>query len=130
MRIYAVGFGMPGGGTADMDGYSMYMAFDEETLKSIAEITKGEYFHAASATELAKIYQQLNARYVLEKKETEVGALAVAGGRHPAPRGGDALAALVQPTGLKRRPAPRLLVGAAARRRRRGDARNGPRRGA
>ena len=78
VRIYAVGFGMPGGGTADMDGYSMYMAFDEETLKSIAEITKGEYFHAASATELAKIYQQLNARYVLEKKETEVGALAVA----------------------------------------------------
>src|SRR6266576_2293239 len=78
VRIYAVGFGMPGGGTADMDGYSMYMAFDEETLKSIAEITHGEYFHAASATELAKIYQRLNARYVLEKKETEVGALSVA----------------------------------------------------
>jgi Ca-activated chloride channel family protein len=78
VRIYAVGFGMPGGGTADMDGYSMYMAFDEETLKSIAEITHGEYFHAASAADLAKIYQRLNARYVLEKKQTEIGALAVA----------------------------------------------------
>ncbi len=78
VRIYAVGFGMPGGGTADMDGYSMYMAFDEETLKSIAEITHGEYFHAASAADLAKIYQRLNARYVLEKKETEIGALSVA----------------------------------------------------
>jgi Ca-activated chloride channel family protein len=78
VRIYAVGFGMPGGGTADMDGYSMYMAFDEETLKSIAEITHGEYYHAASAADLAKIYQRLNARYVLEKKETEVGALSVA----------------------------------------------------
>jgi Ca-activated chloride channel family protein len=78
VRIYAVGFGMPGGGTADMDGYSMYMAFDEETLKSIAEITHGEYFQASSAAELAKIYQRLNARYVLEKKETEVGALSVA----------------------------------------------------
>lgn len=78
VRIYAVGFGMPGGGTADMDGYSMYMAFDEETLKSIAEITHGEYFHAASAADLAKVYQRLNARYVLEKKETEVGALSVA----------------------------------------------------
>ncbi|HEX3632912.1 MAG TPA: VWA domain-containing protein, partial [Casimicrobiaceae bacterium] len=78
VRIYAVGFGMPGGGTADMDGYSMYMAFDEETLKSIAEITHGEYFQASSGNELAKIYQRLNARYVLEKKETEVGALAVA----------------------------------------------------
>ncbi len=78
VRIYAVGFGMPGGGTADMDGYSMYMAFDEETLKSIAEITHGEYFHAASAADLVKVYQRLNARYVLEKKETEVGALSVA----------------------------------------------------
>jgi Ca-activated chloride channel family protein len=56
----------------------MYMAFDEETLKSIAEITHGEYFQASSAAELAKIYQRLNARYVLEKKETEVGALSVA----------------------------------------------------
>lgn len=78
VRIYTVGFGMPGGGTADMDGYAMYMAFDEETLKSIAEITHGEYYHAASAADLAKIYQRLNARYVLEKKETEIGALAVA----------------------------------------------------
>lgn len=78
VRIFTVGFGMPGGGTADMDGYSMYMAFDEETLKAIAEITRGEYYHAASAADLAKIYQRLNARYVLEKKETEIGALAVA----------------------------------------------------
>ncbi len=78
VRIYAVGFGMPGGGTADMDGYSMYMAFDEETLKAIAEITHGEYFHATSAADLAKVYQRLNARYVLEKKETEIGALSVA----------------------------------------------------
>lgn len=78
VRIYTVGFGMPGGGMADMDGYAMYMAFDEETLKSIAEITRGEYYHAASAADLAKVYQRLNARYVLEKKETEVGALSVA----------------------------------------------------
>ena len=78
VRIFAVGFGMPGGGTADMDGYSMYMAFDEETLKAIAEITHGEYFQASSAADLAKVYQRLNARYVLEKKETEIGALSVA----------------------------------------------------
>jgi Ca-activated chloride channel family protein len=76
VRIYAVGFGMPGGGVASMDGYSMYMAYDEEALKAIAEVTRGEYFHAASAEELRKIYQGLNARLVLEKKETEVSALA------------------------------------------------------
>lgn len=78
IRIYTVGFGMPGGGIADMDGYSMYMAFDETTLKAIAEVTRGEYFHAATATDLTKIYQGLNARFVLEKKETEIGALAIA----------------------------------------------------
>ncbi len=77
VRIFTVGFGMPGGGVADMDGYSMYMAFDETTLKAIAETTRGEYFHAASGAELATIYQRLNARFVLERKETEVSALAI-----------------------------------------------------
>jgi Ca-activated chloride channel family protein len=77
VRIYTVGFGMPGGGVAAMDGYSMFMAFDEEALKAIAEVTHGEYFHAASAAELAKIYQGLNARLVLEKKETEISALVI-----------------------------------------------------
>ena len=76
VRIYAVGFGMPGGGVAAMDGYSMYMAYDEDALKAIAEVTRGEYFHAGSAAELRKIYQGLNARLVLEKKETEISALA------------------------------------------------------
>jgi Ca-activated chloride channel family protein len=76
VRIYTVGFGMPGGGVAAMDGYSMYMAYDEDALKAIAEVTRGEYFHAGSAAELKKIYQGLNARLVLEKKETEISALA------------------------------------------------------
>ncbi len=77
VRIYTVGFGLPGGGVAAMDGYSMYMAYDEEALKAIAEVTRGDYFHAASAAELKKVYQGLNARLVLEKKETEISALAV-----------------------------------------------------
>jgi len=76
VRIYTVGFGMPGGGVAAMDGYSMYMAYDEDALKAIAEVTRGEYFHAGTAAELKKIYQGLNARLVLEKKETEISALA------------------------------------------------------
>jgi Ca-activated chloride channel family protein len=56
----------------------MFMAYDEEALKAIAETTRGEYFHAASAAELQKIYQGLNAQLVLEKKETEVSALVIA----------------------------------------------------
>jgi len=56
----------------------MYMMYDEETLRAIADITKAEYFHAASGDELQKVYQNLNANMVLERKETEVSSLAAA----------------------------------------------------
>jgi Ca-activated chloride channel family protein len=54
---------------------SIYMRFDEETLKAIALATSAEYFHAGSGADLKKVYETLNAKYVLEKKETEVSAL-------------------------------------------------------
>jgi Ca-activated chloride channel family protein len=78
VKVYAVGFGKPGGGTANVDGMPIYMRFDEETLKAIAALTEAEYFQASSADELKKVYEALNARYVLEKKETEISALASA----------------------------------------------------
>ena len=78
VRVYTVGFGSSTGGSANIDGYSIYMMFDEETLKAIAEATRAEYFHASSGEDLKKIYQGLNASLVLEKKETEVSALAAA----------------------------------------------------
>jgi len=78
VKVYAVGFGKPGGGTANVDGMPIYMRFDEETLKAIAALTEAEYFQASSASELKKVYETLNARYVLEKKETEISALASA----------------------------------------------------
>jgi Ca-activated chloride channel family protein len=75
VRVFTVGLGSAQGGTAGFDGWSMYMRFDEETLKAIAEVTRGSYFSAASAAELRKVYQELNTRFMMEKKETEVGAL-------------------------------------------------------
>ena len=48
---------------------------DEETLKQIANLTSAEYFYAGTAVDLKKIYQSLNSRFVLEKKETEITAL-------------------------------------------------------
>ena len=78
IRVYTVGFGAPGGGPAMMDGYSIYMAYDEPTLKAIAEVTEAEYFHAASADELKKVYQALSAKFVLAKEEREITALATA----------------------------------------------------
>jgi Ca-activated chloride channel family protein len=78
IRVFTVGFGSPAGGAAMMDGYSIYMAFDEATLKAIAQLTEAEYFHAASADELKKVYQALSGKFVLAKEEREVTAIATA----------------------------------------------------
>ncbi len=75
VRVYTVGVGTAAGATLGFEGWSMRVRLDEETLKSIANITRGEYFYAGNATDLTKIYQSLNTQLVLEKKETEVTAL-------------------------------------------------------
>ena len=75
VRVYTVGFGTANGAMVGIEGMSIYMRFDEATLKSIAEITKGEYFYAGTATDLQKIYETLNAKLVLEKKGTEISML-------------------------------------------------------
>ncbi len=75
VRVYTVGFGSKEGGLIGFEGYSFYAIPDEETLKAIAAMTGGDYFHAASAEDLKKIYEKLNLQFALERKETEVGAL-------------------------------------------------------
>jgi len=75
VRVFTVGFGSNAGGSVDIDGMSIYMRFDEESLKGIAGITQAEYFHAASAQDLKKIYESLNTKFALERKETEISAL-------------------------------------------------------
>ncbi len=72
VRVFTVGFGTLEGGMIGYEGWSMYVRLDEETLKAIAELTRGEYFHAGTAADLRKVYEKLNSRLVLEKKETEV----------------------------------------------------------
>jgi Ca-activated chloride channel family protein len=78
VRVFTVGFGRAEGGMASIDGYSMYMAFDEATLKAIAETTRAEYFHASTGDELGKVYDALTARFELERNRTEVTALVAA----------------------------------------------------
>lgn len=72
VRVFTVGFGTLEGGMIGYEGWSMYVRLDEETLRAIAELTRGEYFHAGTAADLKKVYEKLNSRLVLEKKETEV----------------------------------------------------------
>jgi Ca-activated chloride channel family protein len=78
VRVFTIGFGTAEGGTIGFEGWSAYVRLDEETLKAIADVTRAEYFYAGTATDLAKVYQALNAKFVLEKKDTEISALFIA----------------------------------------------------
>jgi Ca-activated chloride channel family protein len=75
VRVYTVGVGTVDGETIGFEGWSMHVRLDEETLKAIAHRTQAEYFHAATAEDLKKVYQTLSSRMSVEKKETEVSAL-------------------------------------------------------
>jgi Ca-activated chloride channel family protein len=82
VRIYTVGVGTPEGKTIGFEGWSMHVRLDEETLRSIADLTRGEYFYAGNAVELKRIYETMRSRMVLETKKTEITSLfaAVAAG--------------------------------------------------
>jgi Ca-activated chloride channel family protein len=75
VRVFTVGIGTTKGETIGFEGWSMRVRLDEETLKSIANMTRGEYFYAGTAADLKKVYEVLNARLVLEKKDMEISAL-------------------------------------------------------
>ena len=75
IRVYTVGVGTPNGEILVGEGWSMRVRLDEETLKQIANLTGAEYFYAGTAVDLKKIYQSLNSKFVLERKETEITAL-------------------------------------------------------
>lgn len=75
VRVYTVGFGSAQGGAAAEPMLSYFMQLDEPALRAVATITGGEYFQAGSAADLSRVYRQLSARFALERKETELGAL-------------------------------------------------------
>ncbi len=75
VRVYTVGIGTTSGEIIGAEGWSMRVRLDEESLKTIANLTQAEYFYAGTAADLRKIYQHLNTRIFLEEKETEITAL-------------------------------------------------------
>lgn len=81
IKVYTVGVGTRDGDTVGFEGWSMRTKLDEETLKTIATQTRGQYFYAGSAEDLKKVYEGLSSRVAVETKETEVTALvALVGG--------------------------------------------------
>jgi len=75
VRVYTVGIGTQAGEIIGAEGWSFRVRLDEESLKTIANLTRAEYFYAGTAADLQKIYQNLNTRIFLEQKETEITAL-------------------------------------------------------
>lgn len=75
VRVFTVGFGTAQGASVGFEGYSIFMRFDEEALKAIAELTKGQYFHAGTEADLRRVYEDLTTRLALETSRTEVSAL-------------------------------------------------------
>ena len=76
VRVYTVGFGtLDGGEIPGFEGISFFARLDEETLKGVASMTGAEYFHAGTAADLRKVYQALNLKFALERRDTEVSAL-------------------------------------------------------
>ena len=74
VRVFTVGVGTPDGQILTGEGWSIRVRLDEDALKVIADMTRAEYFFAGTALDLKKIYEGLNSKLVMEKKETEITA--------------------------------------------------------
>jgi Ca-activated chloride channel family protein len=79
VRVYTVGIGTVQGEVIGWEGWSMRVRLDEDSLKQIANVTRGEYFYAGNANDLKNIYQSMSSKMELAKQQTEITALFVAG---------------------------------------------------
>lgn len=62
VHIDTVGVGTAAGATVDVDGYHLFTALDEATLKSISQATGGAYHPASDASQLNGIASSINLR--------------------------------------------------------------------
>ena len=74
VRVYTVGMGNPEGAILRVEGRSVRVRLDEETLKRIAEKTDASYFKAGTETDLLNIYENLGTRLVFKPEQTEITA--------------------------------------------------------
>ena len=75
VRVYTVGIGTKEGEIIGFEGWSMRVRLDEDALKQVAQMTRGEYFYAGTAEDLKKVYGSLSSKMVVERKEVEISAL-------------------------------------------------------
>lgn len=75
VRIDVVGLGTPDGHAAMGEGMAIYLQLDEPTLRQVAQMTGGEYHHAATAEALRSVYQNLGSSLQMRRRDTELTAL-------------------------------------------------------
>ena len=75
VRIFTVGFGTKEGTVLGFGGRSMRVQLDEDTLKKVADMTRGSYFHAGTETDLKTVYRNIATQLVMERQKTEITAL-------------------------------------------------------
>lgn len=79
VKVYTVGLGSPEGTFLELGGRSIFVRLDEETLKSIAEVTGGSYWRVSSARDLSRVYTRLGRSIGWERKLVEVSGIAAMG---------------------------------------------------
>jgi Ca-activated chloride channel homolog len=75
VRIYTIGIGSTSGTTLHVNGFTVHTSLDEPMLQQIAQVTEGDYYHAASGDDLRAIYENLGLQLVIKPEDTEVTAL-------------------------------------------------------
>ncbi|HEY6514415.1 MAG TPA: VWA domain-containing protein [Burkholderiaceae bacterium] len=75
IRIYVVGLGTIDGHVSAGEGLAIYLQLDEPTLREVARMTGGEYYHAGTAEDLRGVYQTLGSHLQIRTRDTELTGL-------------------------------------------------------
>ena len=78
VHIDTVGVGTAAGTTVDADGYHLFTALDEATLKSISQATGGAYHPASNASELNGIASSINLRLTVTNQPLPLAGAVIA----------------------------------------------------
>jgi Ca-activated chloride channel family protein len=78
VRVFTVGLGTEEGAVVRLEGISMRVQLDGETLRKIADVTLARFFTAENPEDLRTVYRDVSTRLVAETRETEISAAFVA----------------------------------------------------
>jgi Ca-activated chloride channel homolog len=73
--IHTIGIGSTAGTVIQLNGFNVHTRLDEVTLRQIAQISGGTYYHAESGEDLQAIYSSLTPQFVVRPEEMEVTSI-------------------------------------------------------